>query len=289
MNSNIAFRLRLKPIATRLFIKSSVRQYSTPQAPLILSETIPSPHCGHIKILHLNRHDAKNAISRALLSQLKYELDSMKCKPTETRALIIASAVDGTFCAGADLKERRTFTFDDTRKFLTDLRATLVQIASLPIPTISAIDGYALGGGLELALSTTFRVISSTARVGLPETRLGIIPGAGGTFRLPALVGAQKARELILTGRRIYGDEAHQIGLADVLCEKQPVEESIRLASDILQGGPIAVVEALRAVNGWQTGGVTENEAYEIVLGTQDRVEALNAFKEKRPPTFKGQ
>lgn len=171
----------------------------------------------------------------------------------------------------------------------------------MPIPTISTISSTALGGGLELGLSTTFRVFASSAIVGLPETRLAIIPGAGGTYRLPALIGANRARDLILTGRRVSGPEAYFLGLCDRLVEILPEEQkvpgkareksmdvSIQLAKDICEGGPVALREAMRAVNGWQRGEAAENEAYQNILKTEDRTEALRAFAEKRKPVFKG-
>lgn len=188
-----------------------------------------------------------------------------------------------------------------TKAFLKDLRSTFTELANLPIPTISAISSTALGGGLELGLCTTFRVFASSAVVGLPETRLAIIPGAGGTYRLPALIGANRARDLILTGRRVSGAEAYFLGLCDRLVEVLPDEAkteglarqrvldvSVQLAKDICEGGPIALREAKRAVDGWQRGEEAENEAYENILTTEDRVEALKAFSEKRKPVYKG-
>lgn len=144
-------------------------------------------------------------------------------------------------------------------------------------------------------------MFGSSAIVGLPETRLAIIPGGGGTYRLPALIGANRARDLILTGRRVSGAEAYFLGLCDRLVEVLPDEEksdgvarqkvlnvSVQLAKDICEGGPIALREAMRAVNGWQRGEASENEAYENILGTEDRLEALKAFSDKRKPVFKG-
>ena len=159
----------------------------------------------------------------------------------------------------------------------------------------------ALGGGLELGLCTTLRVFASSAVVGLPETRLAIIPGAGGTYRLPALIGANRARDLILTGRRVSGPEAYFLGLCNRLVEITPEEEkeegrartktleaSLQLARDLCEGGPIALTQAMRAIEGWQRGQASENESYEVILKTEDRVEALRAFAEKRKPAFKG-
>lgn len=186
-------------------------------------------------------------------------------------------------------------------EFLNDLRSTFTELSKLPVPSISAISSTALGGGLELGLCTTFRVFSSNAVVGLPETRLAIIPGAGGTYRLPALIGANRARDMILTGRRISGAEAYFLGLCDRLVEILPEEEkaegiarskvlevAVQMAKGICEGGPVALREAMKAVNGWQRGEESENEAYANILKTEDRLEALKAFAEKRKPVFKG-
>jgi len=167
------------------------------------------------------------------------------------------------------------------------------------------VSSLALGGGLELALCTHMRVFASTAQVGLPETRLGIIPGAGGTYRLPALIGLGRARDLVLTGRRVSAAEAYFLGIADRLVEVRPEEgkeedkeelmrrandevlrAAVMLAGEICEGAPTAVRSALRAV-GYAREEV-ENQMYDRVVGTEDRNEALKAFREKRKPEFKG-
>ncbi|KAH6847652.1 ClpP/crotonase-like domain-containing protein [Chaetomium sp. MPI-CAGE-AT-0009] len=318
-------------------------RYSTEAntGPLLRVTDLPAPNSGHIRILELNRPAARNAISRGLLSSLRDEIDAVHAqydaatgeeiqtpswnkrfggvagedKKGPTRALILASAVDTSFCAGADLKERKTFTQEETAAFLLSLRTALTSLAALPIPTISAISSLALGGGLELALSTHFRVLTSNAVVGLPETRLGIIPGAGGTHRLPALIGIPRARDLILTGRRVSAPEAYFLGLADRLVEIAPesedqakewqamedterekvvldlarrsaLSEAVRLAGEICEGGPVAVRAAIRAVE--EPSEAVENDMYQRVVRTEDRDEALKAFAEKRKPVFKG-
>ncbi|OIW26986.1 ClpP/crotonase [Coniochaeta ligniaria NRRL 30616] len=311
--------------------------------PIIRVTDIPAPHSGHIRILELNRPAARNAISRALLYSLREEIDAVHAQydaetgheipqPSwqkrfggvagedqkgPTRALIIASAVDTSFCAGADLKERKGFSPEETSAFLTVLRQTLTHLSALPIPTISAISSIALGGGLELALATHFRVLSSQAVIGLPETRLGIIPGAGGTYRLSKLIGTARARDLILTGRRVSAPEAYFLGIADRLVEVLPeseeqakeweamkeeernkvvlaearryaLSEAVRLAGEISEGGPVAVRAALRAVMDPSPSEEVENKMYERVVATEDRDEALKAFAEKRRPIFRG-
>ncbi|XXH01651.1 hypothetical protein Hte_008011 [Hypoxylon texense] len=325
-------------ISTRLAFPAIrfLRLYSSDAGPLIRVTNLPAPNTGHIRILELNRPSARNAISKALLAALRAEVDDVQSQYTAdgeelppprrfggaagmgqkgpTRALILASAVDASFCAGADLKERRGFTQEETAEFLAILRGTFSSLSALPIPTISAISSLALGGGLELALCTHFRVLASTATVGLPETRLGIIPGAGGTHRLPGLIGIARARDIILTGRRVSAPEAYFLGIADRLVEVLPederdgvaqedpsvqggaglpsrarnavLSEAVRLASEICEGGPIAVRSALQAVS-WAREQM-ENAMYERVVKSEDRNEALEAFKEKRKPVFTG-
>ncbi|KAF4980909.1 hypothetical protein FZEAL_3194 [Fusarium zealandicum] len=315
---------RLTP-SPAITLRTLRRFYSSASEPLIRVTDLPAPNTGHIRVLELNRPSARNAISKTLLASLRDEVDALHSQygpngeelpPVKrfggaagvdekgpTRAVILASSVDTCFCAGADLKERRGFSQQETADFLTNLRGTLSSISNLPIPTISAISSIALGGGLELALSTHFRVLSSNASIGLPETRLGIIPGAGGTHRLPALIGLSRARDLILTGRRVAAPEAYFLGIADRLVEIVPkdgrdgsamladarraaLSEAVRLAQEICEGGPIGVRAALQAV-AWAREEV-ENKMYERVVNTEDRDEALKAFQEKRKPIFKG-
>ena len=154
---------------------------------------------------------------------------------------------------------------------------------------------------MEIALCTDFRVMASTASVGLPETRLAIIPGGGGTYRLPALIGPNRARDLILTGRRVSGAEAYFMGLANRLVEVTEeqktapgvarglvLEQAVEMAHVICEGGPVAIRAAIQALDGWEQGEKSENAAYDVVIPTDDRTEALKAFGEKRKPTFKG-
>lgn len=204
-------------------------------------------------------------------------------------------------------KQEANFGENRTEAFLSNLRSTFTSLSLLPIPTISAVSSLALGGGLELALCTHLRVFASTAQVALPETRLGIIPGAGGTYRLPGLIGLSRARDLVLTGRRVSAAEAYFLGICDRLVEVVPQEgeegeqgdkelmkrageevlrEAVRVAGEICAGAPTAVRAGLKAVN--YAREEVENQMYERVVGTEDRNEALAAFKEKRRPEFKG-
>ena len=297
--------------------------YSSAPSSVLNVFNYPAPHTGNIRILSMNRPAARNAISRQLLAELNQQITSIhnEGQAGPTRALILASEVDTSFCAGADLKERATFTQEEyalsclkplyllkltiansTANFLASLRGTLTSIQNLSIPTISALAGPAFGGGLELALTTHMRVFGSTPTVALPETRLAIIPGAGGTYRLPALIGLSRARDMILTGRRVGAPEAYFLGLCDRLVEITPEEqakegearkkvlnEAVQLAITICEGGPIAIRVALAAVEGCALGEKAENAAYEMVVKTKDRDEALAAFREKRKAVFKGE
>ncbi|CAF9920361.1 MAG: hypothetical protein GOMPHAMPRED_002065 [Gomphillus americanus] len=287
---------QFKPLASRCI---SIRHSSTSTS-LINIRSIPAPHSGSIRVLSLNNPQTRNAISRALLTELASHINEIYTEGPQgsTRAVILASDIDTSFCAGADLKERRGFTLEETKNFLTTLRGTFKAISQMPIPTITALSSVALGGGLELALTTHLRVFASTSIVGLPETRLAIIPGAGGTYRLPAVIGQTRAMDLMLTGRRVQGPEAYFLGICDRLVEVTPEETkivgavrtkvldaAIQLARDICEGGPGALRAVISAAG---QGEDAENQAYETVIGMKDRDEALVAFQEKRKPVFKG-
>jgi len=276
------------------------RLYSTvsPTDSSLTITTIPAPHAGLIKLLLLSRPAAKNALSTDLVRTLQRTLAPIHSGvDTATRALVLGSATNGVFCAGADLKERARMTKEEVTEFLTLLRSTLSTLSELPIPTISAISSFALGGGLELALATDIRVVSTAAELGLPETRLGIIPGAGGTFRLPKLVGESRALDIVLSGRRVSGIEAVQIGLAnrivdlkglqgeDVEGREKTIDAAVEVARAICTGAPLAVRVAKRVVKGADEG--VEARGYDEVVGTKDRDEALRAFAEKRRPVFR--
>lgn len=269
------------------------RHYTTgPSPPQLVSKVLfPAPHNGTITLLLLNRPESRNAISTALLSQLSTSIATL---PPDTRALLLASAVPGIFCAGADLKERRTFTKRQTTDFLAKLRATFTSIATLNVPTIAAVSSLALGGGTELALAADFRVVGPTSRFVLPETHLGIIPGAGGVWRLRDLVGRQRALEMVLSARGVGAQEAFDIGLASRVVKTDGIGEgrgevivkALEMALEVSAGAPISVQAAKSAIV--EGGEAAEVKAYERVLETDDRNEGLRAFAEKRRPVFTG-
>ncbi|MCB9521622.1 MAG: enoyl-CoA hydratase/isomerase family protein [Myxococcales bacterium] len=246
-----------------------------------------------VALLTLCRADARNALSRALVTELDAAIADVSAR-VDVRAVIVVGEGTVAFCAGADLKERATMSDDDVRAFLTQLGGTLVAIEASPKPFVAAVNGAALGGGLELALACDIRVASNTATLGLPEVRLGIIPGAGGTQRLPRVVGEAAALRLVLTGARLDAESARSVGLiSEVAPPDELVGRARAIGREIALGAPLAIAAAKRAVRGaaqrpLADGLAAEREEYETLIPTRDRVEALAAFAERRPPRFEG-
>ena len=248
---------------------------------------------GAVAWLTLDRPQAGNALSKGLVSGLRAALVKLRTA-AGVRVVIVTGAGDKAFCAGADLKERRAMTLDETRAFLVELNAVVDELAAFSRPVIAALNGAALGGGLELALACDIRLAAEGVMVGLPEVRLGIIPGAGGTQRLARACGISAAKELILTGRRIDAGRARELGLVSAVVSAGELRaEAARWAADIAEAGPLAVAQAKRAIDeGFgrpvADGLAIERACYETVLGSADRDEGLSAFAEKRKPRFEG-
>ncbi|MBW1975211.1 MAG: enoyl-CoA hydratase [Deltaproteobacteria bacterium] len=246
-----------------------------------------------VVILTLNRPEVMNALNFAMLRELKEKVEKLHFD-SSVRVVIITGAGEKAFCAGADLKERATLTEDQVKEFIFTIRNLFTFIEFMNKPVIAAVNGIALGGGTELALASDIRIASTNATMGLTETRLAIIPGAGGTQRLPRLVGRGKAKELIFTGRRVDAQEALQIGLVNKVCPPEKLmDECLEMAAMICETGPIAIQQAKYAINHGievdiHTGLAIESNAYWITIPTEDRMEALKAFREKRKPVFKG-
>jgi len=244
-------------------------------------------------VLALNRPGARNALGQQLLSEFEDALRLLRSDPP--RALIVSSSVPGVFCAGADLKERSLMSQRQAAAFVHRLRGAFSALAALPLPTVAAVEGVAVGGGLELALACDFRVASSEAVLGLPETGLAIIPGAGGTQRLPRLVGPARAKELIFSGRRVGAAEARELGLVcRTVGPGEALQAAAALVRPMLQGGPVAQRVAKEAVDGGlgldlASGMALEAACYAQVIPTADRLEGLQAFKEKRKPVYRGE
>ena len=244
-------------------------------------------------ILTLNRPEVMNCLNFELLHALRDAIDSLQYR-TDIRTVIITGKGDKSFCAGADLKERASLTPDEVKKFILTIRNMLTSLQNLPMPVISAVNGVALGGGTEVALASDIRIASETASMGLTETRLAIIPGGGGTQRLPRIIGVAKAKELIFTGRRVNAEEALEIGLVNkVTSPENLLAECLKMADMIAETGPIAVEMAKYAIDrgietDLATGLAIESNAYRVTIPTEDRVEGLTAFREKRKPQYKG-
>ncbi|CAJ0963659.1 unnamed protein product, partial [Mesorhabditis belari] len=286
-------KLFVSPLLRASFIRSLS---STTQGPLWI-DRLEAENKG-IVVLRMKKPETKNAISKLMLSQLRDALAELKFDRS-ARVVILKSDVPGAFCAGADLKERKSMAPDEVPIFVNSIRAATTELSTLPQPTIAAIDGVALGGGLELALSCDLLVASDAAKMGLTETRLAIIPGAGGTQRLTRLVGVAKAKELIFTARILDSKEALSIGLVNAAVEKGPTDDgaynrAIELAKEMLQRGPVALRVAKIAIDtgsqlDLQSGLMLEQQCYAQVIPTRDRIEGLAAFAEKRKPNYKGE
>jgi enoyl-CoA hydratase len=257
------------------------------------TDTILSTVDDGIATLTLNRPEVMNALNFDIVRALDQQLETLRFDPA-IRVLIITGAGDKAFCAGADLKERATLTPEQVMGFLFLLRRVFEEIEHFTKPVIAAVNGAAFGGGLEMALAADIRLAAENAVMGLTETRLAIIPGGGGTQRLPRLIGRGKAKELIFTGRRIAAAEALSIGLVNRVWPADQLQaQALKMAAEICQGGPIAVQQAKYAINAGlesdlHTGLGIEANAYRICIPTQDRLEGLAAFREKRKPVYKG-
>src|SRR4051794_5168455 len=248
---------------------------------------------GDVVWWRLARPDAANALSGALVDELREAVAAVAADGSVRT--VVLTGTGKAFCAGADLKERRGFTLDQTRAFLDRLGGVLDGVAALRCPVVAAINGAAFGGGLELALACDLRIAADGPSMGLVETRLGIIPGAGGTQRLTRLVGAARAKEVIFTGRRFDAATARAWGLvSEVVAATELDAAADRLALEIAGAAPLAVAAAKAAIDGGAplplaAGLVLERRCYETLLNTKDRNEGLAAFAEKRAPLFRGQ
>jgi len=253
----------------------------------------------HIETWTLNRPEALNSFNKGLLLALNQELARLESSAGEDlpRAIVLTGAGERSFSAGADLKERKTMPAPEVPVFVSLIGSTMTRIAHCPVPIIAAIHGFAFGGGMEAALACDLRVVGPGAKMGLTETRLGIVPGAGGTQRLPRLIGTGGAKSLILTGRRIDAEEAYRLGVAEFRTEAEgrtaTLERALEVAAEVALCGPVGVRAAKAAIDGgfdmaMDEALLHERNCYDRTLGTEDRLEALAAFAEKRPPVFKG-
>jgi enoyl-CoA hydratase/carnithine racemase len=241
----------------------------------------------------LNRPDVRNALSRAVNLQL-HELALGFEQRDDVRAIVITGAGEKAFCAGADLKERKGVSAADTGPYLNAIAGAIEAWGDIRQPTLCLMNGSAYGGGLELAMACDFRLLVEGAEIGLTEVRLGIMPGAGGTVRMPRLIGEARAKELIMLGRRINAARALEIGLVNQVVAR----DTLRAAADafiteLTECAPISIVSAKRAIERGYGRPVAEalqieRECYERTLFSEDRNEGLAAFAEGRKPAYKG-
>jgi enoyl-CoA hydratase/carnithine racemase len=249
------------------------------------------PEAG-ITILSLNRPEVLNAVNTALIERLDVLLSEAGAAPA-VRAVVLAGAGGRAFCSGMDLKERAGMTPPELARQRRRLIGLLGYLHRFPKPTVAAVAGVAMGGGFELALCCDLLVASEDARFALPEVRVGIMPAGGGTHTLTWLVGPARARDLILTGRSLPATEAQEWGIVARLAPSgEVVERAVALAAEIAQGAPIGLRQAKAAIRRAHrvlgAGLDEEDELYQAVLDSEDRVEGFMAFTEKRAPRFRG-
>ncbi|XP_060521980.1 methylglutaconyl-CoA hydratase, mitochondrial [Cylas formicarius] len=250
-----------------------------------------------VAVLGFNRPEQKNALSVNLVRELSKAIDKINYENV-ARVVILRSVVPKIFCAGADLKERATMTPKEVADFVTNIRFVISKIQNVPVPVLAALDGVAVGGGLEMSLSCDIRVASEDAKMGLVETKLAIIPGGGGTQRLPRLINPSVAKELIFTSKIVDGTAARDLGIVNHVVEQTDkgdgaYQKCLDISEDILSCGPLATRMAKQAINkgievDLNTGLAIEEACYAQIIPTKDRLEGLQAFKEKRKPKYQG-
>jgi len=248
---------------------------------------------GYVVTVELNRPEALNAMNTAMGADLHACFDALAWDKT-VRAVVLTGAGEKAFCAGGDLKEREGMTDEAWRAQHVIFEQAAFKILRCPVAVIAAVEGFALGGGCELAVLSDFVVASESAVFGVPEITLGIFPGIGGTQLLPRIVGAPFAKEMIFTGRRLPASEAKAIGLVNhLVAPGQARTKALEIAGVIAQNGPVAVRQAKKTI-AWgvetdlETGMILAIEAYNNTISTEDRLEGVRAFNEKRTPRFQG-
>ena len=247
----------------------------------------------HLALFTLNRPKSLNALNRATLAELSRAIDEVAADRT-VRALILTGAGEKAFAAGADISEMANLSAPEALEFSRAGHSVADQLEALPIPTIAAVNGFALGGGCELAMACDLIVASEKARFGQPEVSLGVIPGFGGNGRLTRAVGVQRARELIFTGDVVDAQSALALGLVvAVVPPDQLMPRCRELAGRIAQKGPLAIAQAKRVLRDGadltlDAANALERQAFAALFGSSDQKEGMRAFLEKRAPVFQG-
>ncbi len=243
--------------------------------------------------IYLNRPEKLNSFNMKMLEELSDAIKGVE-KDKDVRCVVITGEGEKAFCAGADLKILSTLDPKGAWKFSEIGQELMRRIENLPVPVIAAINGYALGGGFELALACDFRIASEDVQLGSPEVKLGIIPGWGATQRLSRIVGLSRAMELIMLGDRINAERALKMGIVHKVVPKDKLKEEVMFFAEILsKGPPIAqslIKRVLRIGSGLplEEGLELEKQAFSIVFSTEDAKEGITAFLSKRKPEFKG-
>jgi enoyl-CoA hydratase len=246
-----------------------------------------------VAVVTVNRPDKLNALSTAVILELKDAFERIASEPS-IRAAIVTGAGQKAFVAGADIAELESLSAAEARAFALRGQRVLRLLESGGKPSVAAVNGYALGGGLELAMACTVRFASENARLGQPEVKLGIVPGYGGTQRLPRLVGRGRALEMLLSGEPVTAAEAHRIGLVNAVTpQAELLNYSRGWLAKVLANGPLAVALTMEAVDagldaGLEVGLRLEAAAFGLSAATEDRREGTRAFLEKRSPVFAG-
>ena len=241
-------------------------------------------------IITLSRPKAMNALSFQVVRDIAAALDEVET--SDARAVLFTGAGDRAFCAGADIKELKGLTLTNQKRTTTFGQRTFARLDSFPIPSIAVINGYAFGGGMELASACTFRVAALNAKMGLPEIKLGLIPGYGGTQRLPRLIGQARALEIIMSGRTVDAEEAERIGLVSTILEGELIEAAMAFARTFTCYGLPALSLAREAVlraseTSLDEGLMAEADLNTLAFQTEDAKEGMEAFMDKRPAVFK--
>jgi enoyl-CoA hydratase/carnithine racemase len=259
-----------------------------------MSDVILTENRDGVFIVTLNRPKSMNSLNRELLAALN-KLVSEISVDKSIRVIVITGAGEKSFCSGADLKERATMTPIEVKQYIQMIRNTFTMVENLPQPVIAAVNGFAFGGGTELALASDIRIAAPNATMGLTETSLGIIPGAGGTQRLARLLGKGKAKEMVFTAHRAKAEEALAIGLVNQIAPEGGLHDAaLAMAARIKKNAPIALEMAKYAINYGSevdlgSGLAIESNCYAVTIPTKDRIEGLTAFREKRAPVYTGE
>ncbi|MBN2705000.1 MAG: enoyl-CoA hydratase/isomerase family protein [Deltaproteobacteria bacterium] len=259
-----------------------------------MADVILTENRDGVLMVTLNRPESMNSLNRELLAALN-RLVSEISVDRSVRVVVITGAGDKSFCSGADLKERATMSPIEVKQYIQMIRNTFTMVENLPQPVIAAVNGFAFGGGTELALASDIRIAAPNATMGLTETSLGIIPGAGGTQRLARLLGKGKAKEMIFTAHRAKADEALAMGLVNQVAPAGGLlEAALAMAEKIKKNAPVALEMAKYAINygaevDLGSGLAIESNCYAVTIPTKDRIEGLTAFREKRAPVYTGE